>query len=299
MSTASPTPAQSSSNLRESANKHQSSATPSPKRKLDEEDGSSNPPSPKRACRSAEAGIGASERLLRGGGVVDSDDEENDELVPEESPATLEEDPAAQTGESHIASNDENSSRPASSPRKSGSTNTSIDETTESTDSSPKSAADTSSSEEDSSGSTSSPRKPASTNTSIDETTESAKCSEEADNEPGSTNEMPTTPTTTASQESSSTEASEEASDMSTRMANEPPRHISGLLNNSLSCFSNSTIQFVDAAMDGHDIDMVLGEVESTAPFADPVLDLSDGTARQRDHAGAKHRQIPRSQRPD
>jgi uncharacterized UBP type Zn finger protein len=45
-------------------------------------------------------------------------------------------------------------------------------------------------------------------------------------------------------------------------------------MNNSNQCFSNSVIQFFDAALDGHDMDTVLGPVESVAPFTSP--DLSD-----------------------
>jgi hypothetical protein len=127
-------------------------ATRSAKRQLEQQDAVSNPLPSKRARRSVDAGVDASERLLpgcRGGGVRRRprrviEDSEDDE----QSPATPEKGPAAQANESH-------------------------DESKDTTASSQKPAEDTTGSndngDENSSGSMSSPRK------SVDETDGSTK----------------------------------------------------------------------------------------------------------------------------
>ena len=66
-----------------------------------------------------------------------------------------------------------------------------------------------------------------------------------------------------------------EAPKKTTRMAKKKSRYINGLLNNGNQCFANATLQFFDAAMDGHDLDLVLGKDAST-PFEDPDLNLND-----------------------
>jgi hypothetical protein len=59
-------------------------------------------------------------------------------------------------------------------------------------------------------------------------------------------------------------------------MAVKKERYIPGLINNGNQCFANATLQFFDAAMDGHDLDLLLGKDVSTKPFLEPNLDEYD-----------------------
>jgi len=68
----------------------------------------------------------------------------------------------------------------------------------------------------------------------------------------------------------------EKAPKKTTRMTEKKPRHIHGLLNNGNQCFANATLQFFDAAMDGHDLDLVLGQDVSTDPFPEPNITQDD-----------------------
>jgi ubiquitin C-terminal hydrolase len=256
-------------------------ATRSAKRQLEQQDAVSNPLPSKRARRSVDAGVDASERLLpgcRGGGVRRRprrviEDSEDDE----QSPATPEKGPAAQANESH-------------------------DESKDTTASSQKPAEDTTGSndngDENSSGSMSSPRKSVDeTDGSTKDTPESKKSAEEvtssdpetATKEPetagneessspneNSTDLAPPAPTTAVSEEGSSTEVSAGASSKSTRLTDIELHNISGLVNNNQQCFANSVIQLVDAALDDYDVDMVLGKNGSTAPFSEPHLTPDD-----------------------
>ena len=215
--------------------------------------------------------------------VEDDDDGDDDESknAPEESPATPTREPAAETSESNEEGESTSSSqKPIKDTDGSGSKD--ADSSSEPMSSSRKTD-DDSSSNNDSSEPTSSSRKTVNgTDSSSDETTESAESSEKVADDSNSTSDA--TPDATPSEsaasasEESSDEASKKAAKVQTRLkADERPlRHISGLLNNSNQCFSNSVIQFVDAALDGHDLDTVLGPVESVAPFVQPTLTRRD-----------------------
>jgi ubiquitin C-terminal hydrolase len=270
-------------------------ATRSAKRQLEQQDAASNPLPSKRARRSIDAGIDASERLLprcRGGGthrkrvVEDTEDDE-------QSPATPEKEPAAQANERHDESKDttssqkpaedttggnedENSSGPTSSSRKS------VDNTDGSTKDTPESKESTEEVTNDSSSQDAASTTPATAesnnnnSSSPDETTESATSPEVANKSGSDTEITPQAPTTSANEDISNLEASSEASTKSTRLTEVQLHNISGLVNNNQQCFANSVIQLVDAALDDHDVDMVLGKNGSTAPFSEPNLTPDD-----------------------
>jgi uncharacterized UBP type Zn finger protein len=234
---------------------------------------------------------------LRGGStrrsqvVEDSDDGDDDESknAPEESPATPTREPAAETSESNeegestsssqkpIKDTDgsgskdaDSSSEPMSSSRKTDDDSSSNNDSSEPTSSSRKTV--------DSSEPMSSSQKTVNgTDSSSDETTESAESSEKGANDSKSTSDATSSASETSASEQSSEEASNKAAKVDTRLKERKARQISGLMNNSNQCFSNSVIQLVDAALDDHELDTVLGPVGSIAPFKSPLLDKDDG----------------------
>jgi len=234
---------------------------------------------------------------LRGGStrrshvVEDDDDGDDDESknAPEESPATPTREPAAETSESNeegestsssqkpIKDTDgsgskdaDSSSEPMSSSRKTDDDSSSNNDSSEPTSSSRKTV--------DSSEPMSSSQKTVNgTDSSSDETTESAESSEKGANNSKSTSDATSSASETSASEQSSEEVSKKAAKVDTRLKEEQKREICGLMNNSNQCFSNSVIQLVDAALDGHELDTVLGPVGSVAPFKAPYLDKDDG----------------------
>jgi hypothetical protein len=52
-----------------------------------------------------------------------------------------------------------------------------------------------------------------------------------------------------------------------TSAAGKKERYVTGLANYGNQCFANSTLQLFDAAMDGHDLDLVVGKEEGTEDF--------------------------------
>ena len=66
-------------------------------------------------------------------------------------------------------------------------------------------------------------------------------------------------------------------------------------MNNSNQCFSNSVIQFIDAALDGHDVDTVLGPLESVAPFKDVNINSTDSFEPQKKRGARKGGKKPES----
>lgn len=71
-------------------------------------------------------------------------------------------------------------------------------------------------------------------------------------------------------------EASKSASKQSTRTTEKETRCINGLVRVNNQCFSNTVIQMFDAALEGHNVDAVLGPVKPINPFADPPLTPDD-----------------------
>jgi hypothetical protein len=69
---------------------------------------------------------------------------------------------------------------------------------------------------------------------------------------------------------------SEEAPKKTSKMAVKKERYITGLINNGNQCFANATLQFFDAAMDGHDLDLLLDNDVSIHPFSIPALTSDD-----------------------
>lgn len=69
---------------------------------------------------------------------------------------------------------------------------------------------------------------------------------------------------------------SDEAPKKATKTAAKKERYITGLVNNGFQCFANATLQFFDAAMDGHDLDLLLGNDVSISPFSIPALTSED-----------------------
>jgi predicted RNA-binding Zn-ribbon protein involved in translation (DUF1610 family) len=65
---------------------------------------------------------------------------------------------------------------------------------------------------------------------------------------------------------------SEEAPKKTSKMAVKQNRYITGLVNNGNQCFANATLQFFDAAMDGYDLDLLLGKDVNIDPFSIPAL---------------------------
>lgn len=85
-----------------------------------------------------------------------------------------------------------------------------------------------------------------------------------------------TTPASSPIEEVGDARTSEQIAMSATRLTEKQDRHISGLVNNSNQCFANAAIQFFDAALDGHNVDLVLGELQSIQPFTDPMLTPED-----------------------
>ena len=278
-------PAQPMSHVPESTDDHHGPTTRSAKRKLDQRSLVLIQLRRKRVCHSIDGCVDAGERLrlgLRGGSnhrsrvVADSDDEyeESGKNAQAGSPETPPREPAAKADESLDESESTSSSqKPIEETDGTGSENDSSGPTS----SSHKTGDDTGS-KEDSSEPISSSRKTVSgTDSNSDETNESAGSSEEVANGSNTTSDTTSSVSeTTANEESNDEKPSKKVARIETRLTERQPRHISGLLNNSNQCFSNSVIQLVDAAIDGHDIDVVLGEVESTSPFVDPKLSEDD-----------------------
>ncbi|KAM0702372.1 hypothetical protein Q7P35_011282 [Cladosporium inversicolor] len=285
LSTWPPAPAQSPSSSPENDDDDHSPTTRSAKRKFERKGAASNPLPSKRARASDGRWLlptcrGGSTRRRRH--VVensdedddDDDDDDNDESsknAPEESPATPTREPAAKTGEKTGESNDE------------GESTSSSQKPIKDTDGSGSKDADNSSEPMSSSCKTVN-----GTDSSSDEMTESAESSEKVTNDSNSTSDATSSVSETSATEQSSEEASEKAAKVETRLKERLPRQISGLLNNSNQCFSNSVIQFVDAALDGHEVDTVLGPVESTAPFTLPDLTKDDGFGSSKRGAKSK-----------
>lgn len=265
--------AQASSTSSESTNRYTGPATRSAKRKLDQQDAAASPLLSKRARRSVDGNVDASERLLascRGGStrrrrVVAGSDDENDES--DKRPETPKRDHAAQTEESTEGEPMSSSQKPVNETDGSGSKNYSSEPMSSSRKT--VSGADDSSSENDSSGPTSSPRK---TVSGIE-----AESPEKAAEDPSGT--IDTTSTVSAestSEGNSDDKASMKAGKRETRTKGKHVRTVRGLLNNSNMCYITSVVQFFDAAFEGHDLDTVLGPVESTEPFIDPELKIKD-----------------------
>lgn len=293
VSTWSPAPAQSLSGSPENDDDDHSPKTRSAKRKFERKSAASNPLPSKRARASDGRWLlptcrGGSTRRRRV--VLDSDDEDDDDdesskSAPEKGPATPTKEPAAKSDEKGDEKDDKkndegestsSSQKPINDTDGSGSKD--ADNSSEPMSSSRKTDDDTSSSNKDSSEPMSSSCKTVTgTDRSSDETTESAESSEKVANDSNSTSDATSSVSATSANEESSEEASQEAAKVQTRLKERLPRQISGLLNNSNQCFSNSVIQFVDAALDGHEVDTVLGPVESTAPFTSPDLTKDDG----------------------
>ena len=68
----------------------------------------------------------------------------------------------------------------------------------------------------------------------------------------------------------------EEAPEKTTKIAVKKERYITGLHNHGNQCFANATLQFFDAAMDGHDLDHVLGKDASIETFPSPNFTSED-----------------------
>ncbi|GAB7325771.1 hypothetical protein MBLNU13_g09862t1 [Cladosporium sp. NU13] len=319
VSTWPPAPAQSPSDLPENDDHRHGPATRLAKRKFAQQQSAASNPLPSKRARASDG------RWLlptcRGGStrrrqvVADSDDKDDDESssknAAEQSPATPTREPAAETSESNDEGESTSSSqKPIKNTDGSGSKDA---DSSEPMSSSRKTEDDTSSSNNDSSGPASSPCKtvdssgPMSsprktvngTENSSDETTESAESSEKVANDSNSTSDATADATSsesaTSANEQSSEEASRKAAKVKTRLTERPVRHISGLLNNSNQCFSNSVIQFIDAALDGHDVDTVLGPVESVAPFTQPPLQKSDSFSAPKTRGAKKGAKKPES----
>lgn len=284
VSTWPPAPAHSPSDLPENDDGHLGPATRSAKRKSEQQQSAASNPLPSKRARASDGRWllptcrgGSTRRSQVVAESDDEDDDESDQNAPEESPATPTREPAAETSES----NDEG----------------------EPTSSSQKPIKDTDGSgskDADSSEPMSSSRKTVNgTDSSSDETTESAESSEKVADDSNST--FDTVPDATSSEsatsanEQSSEEASKKAAKVKTRLSQRPVRHISGLLNNSNQCFANSVIQFIDAALDGHDVDTVLGPVESVAPFTPPPLQKSDSFGAPKTRGVKKGARAPES----
>lgn len=328
-------PAQSSSASPEIANDHHVSAPRSAKRKLEQQDATSDS-LPSKKIRLSPNGDEVKRSLpgLRGGStrrrqeVVGVDGEGSSSTVARETAAqSAEKNESESTSSSPKPAKDNeggnNNSEPASSSPKptsepnSGNSNHSTEPTSSSskpttdnecgddnkrepTSSSPQPTTDTECGEsanynteptsssskptrdaecgenDDREPTSSSPQPDDSSATSTDNTSEPAKESKEAAIGPSdATDPETTTSEDSATTKGSETQASENTAMFNTRLAKKPQRYVSGLLNNSNQCFANSTIQFFDAATDGHDLDMILGEVQDTE-FAEPMLTVDD-----------------------
>jgi hypothetical protein len=68
----------------------------------------------------------------------------------------------------------------------------------------------------------------------------------------------------------------EEAPKKPTSMAGKKERYITGLYNHGNQCFANATLQLFDAALDGHDLDLVLGKDEGGGQFHSPKVTSDD-----------------------
>ena len=305
VSTWPPAPAQSPSDLLENDDHRHGPATRSAKRKFAQQQSAASNPFPAKRARASDGRWllptcreGSTRRSKV---VVDSDDEDDDESgknAAEESPETPTKEPAAETGESKDEGESTSSSqKPITDTDGSGSKDA---DSSEPMSGSRKTDDDTSS-DNDSSGPSSSPRKTVkgATDSSSDETTESAESSEKVANvsnsKSGATADATSSESETTANVESSEEASQKAAKVKTRLTERPVRHISGLLNNSNQCFSNSVIQFIDAALDGHDVDTVLGPVETVAPFTHLRLEKSDSSSAPKTHGAKKGAKKPES----
>jgi hypothetical protein len=287
------------------ASAHEGPTTRSAKRKLEQQDEESNSlPSPKRTCLSIDGHVDERKRLLprlRGGStrrrrvVQDSDDKDDksDKIAPAERSATPTRESAAVTDESldhgeftsslqkpvnetDGSGGKDDSSEPMSNSRKADSDTDSCNDS-EPASSSQKTDSETGS-KKDSNEPTSSSRKPVTgTDSSSDETTESAGSSGKVAHDSNTTSDATSTASETSANEQGEDEDNNvQTARIETKLEEIQPRQISGLLNNSQQCFSNSVIQLYDAAFDGHELDTVLGEVENTEPFDEPELTNDD-----------------------
>jgi ubiquitin C-terminal hydrolase len=68
----------------------------------------------------------------------------------------------------------------------------------------------------------------------------------------------------------------EEAPKKPTSKAAKKERYITGLYNHGNQCFANATLQFFDAALDGHDLDLLLGKDEDEEQFHTPKVTSDD-----------------------
>lgn len=96
------------------------------------------------------------------------------------------------------------------------------------------------------------------------------------------------TPASSANEEGGDTRTSEQVAMSATRLTEKKDRHISGLVSNSNQCFANAAIQVFDAALDGHNVDLVLGELQSIQPFTDPMLTPEDDFSVSKTTGGKK-----------
>lgn len=87
----------------------------------------------------------------------------------------------------------------------------------------------------------------------------------------------------------------EEAPKKTTKVVEKKQRHINGLLNNGNQCFANATLQFLDAAFDGHDLDLLLGHDVSIDPFMIPNLVVNDTEGNDAPKKGEKPAAKPKS----
>lgn len=302
MDTVAPAVAQAPSTSLESAKDHTGLAIQSAKRKLTQQDAASDPLLSKRARRSVDVSErlltgcrGGSTRQRRV--VVASDDEHEDS---NECPATPKRDPAAQTEES-AEEPTSSSQKPDNDTDGSGSKNDSSESMSSSLKT--VGGTGDSSSKNDSSEATSSPHQSLSgtdaesvKNNSSEPMSSSQKTVSGTDaesvkddsSEPmsslretvsgtdaesfenparDSSSTADTTSTVSAedaSEASSDDKASMKAGKRETRMEGKRLRGIRGLLNNSNQCFANAVTQLFDAALERHDLDMILGPVQST-----------------------------------
>jgi hypothetical protein len=111
---------------------------------------------------------------------------------------------------------------------------------------------------------------------SIESADSSSSSSSSSSSEPASSSPNPANGSNETLDTITTVSEPEEAPKKTTRMAGKKERHITGLLNHSTQCFANATLQFFDAAMDGHDLDLVLGKDVSTKSFSDPNLTTKD-----------------------
>ena len=68
----------------------------------------------------------------------------------------------------------------------------------------------------------------------------------------------------------------EDAPKKPTSKAAKKERYITGLYNHGNQCFANATLQFFDAALDGHDLDLLLGKDEDDEQFHTPKVTSDD-----------------------